>query len=892
MKVTRTLLLALALLSSASPLQASETTFGALDRAISTEDGTSVDPLICRDDGDNVQREIDLLLLLDNSTSLNLAKAPSDSERLRFSAIRRLLEAVGSAVDNADVPLDVRFGALTFSARAQELVSLAENRTITGVTATSIAAEIEKRLPNETQQNGTNYLNALDAAFQQFSESSSSDRCRVLVWLTDGEFSHGGSNRQTDEALTGLFDSVCDPGGGFAARARDSKTRIWPFVVLLAPPSSESTDPRRANIIRESYDLMRRLTGAPFESGNGQSRSVCPSNGLDSRIGSIYGAEMAESLGPVFEELGNQISGGLLIDACPVIVPKNNDQELRYESIPLPAPRFLTWISMVSLSRGPLPSVTNISIVDRDDREVGLLPHFEFRETSKTSLFLDAIGFSKLETGWKLKIVGTNLEGFCLRAKVREGAAIKVKRQGAQLPALSWDDGATNFTEDDLGRVEFLLDGDSIDLPQLGKLKERDAQRLTARLEVDPSGKLLPDGLPIRVTGFSTLPSFDTQTCDRLRIPKPGVSGRGDTPDAKQFSSSSCLVDLRGIESEIEVDVAQAQMSLRGIAGCENVSLVSTVNGDEESRFSGDAIFDVGLLLKFDAASLQCSNFMQSAGGLPASEIDLPLKLKYLIDAGTSSLNETRQISVSVDIDVKAPPNPRIVWLITLALLLLAVLLSFALLWLMNLLVIRLPEPYKFHAAKFPITISSRDPMKPEFQIGDLKVDRQVIDVSKFAGIRGDRQSWSASNGLSLRRKLANPLLRPLEEPRAIFESAPTSNVVVAYGPTFNQKGLALPFRRAIVMVFERPDSEVALVRGHVYLLVPTDPGEGGREAVEQLLDTSVMLQLVRAVLRAEILVPRTKGQPEASSESGADAKQDRNQKREVKQPRAPRGQR
>lgn len=849
MRISRVMLLVLALVWPMGTAHASDSSFEAVSRAISNGENFE-EPKICTDDDGVVQRSVDLLLLLDNSTSLNRAEVPSDEKRIRFEAIKNMLEVIGSAVDNADVPFEVRFGALTFSARAQELIPLAENL-VTGATAAKLANKIDQDLPNDSQTGGTNYLNAIERAFKVFGESSTSNRCRVLVWLTDGEFSHGGSQKQTDDALKDLFGEMCKKGG-FADRARDPKTQIWPFVVLLKSPDGQSTDPRRANIIRESYDLMRRLTGAPYEFAGHPSAAKCPDKDLGGQIGSIYTADQAESLGPVFEKLGLTIGGAQLIDACPIKVTAKVT-EVGYLSIDLPAPRFLSEIAMVSAGRVPLPKANQITLVTSGGKEIGLSAHFGYQQKSETLLYLDAIKGSKLESGWKLKVVDSNLEGFCLLAKTIGGVSVKVERQGAQMPVLSWEDGGKNLTSDDLERIEFLLDKQPIDRAALSQVSESDAQRLSARLSVDPSGKLLPDGLPIKIIGFSALPDFDPQGCIELLIPRGGVSGRGDTPQTKEFESTSCNVDLRNIVTEILIDTSRAEVNLRTIKGCESVSLVSVVDGEEKSGFAGNAIFKVGLLLRFTSDSLSCSNSISSQGEASVDAISIPLELKFSLKTGDLNRVETKEIAVKVDIDVKMKPITWLVWVITGLLILLGVLLSFGLLWLMNLLVIRLPEPSKFLALKLPLTISSRDPLRPEFQLGDLTLGKLTLDVGKFEGIRGDRQKWLAANGLALRRKLANPLLRPLDEPRAVFVSS-SSSTVVAYGPLFNPKGLGLPFRRALVLVLNRPESDTAPITGQVFALVSSDPRDGGFEAVSQLTDPSVLSQLIRALLKSSLL--------------------------------------
>ena len=821
------------------------------------------EPLICRaGDGKQILRSVDLILLLDNSVSLNLVDNPTDENRLRFAAIQKLLEAVGTAVDSADVAIEVRLGVVTFNKDAEELISLAENRLVTKTSAARLAKDVATRLPNESQRKGTNYLRALERAFGVFDASSSSDRCRVLVWLTDGEFSHGSGTKETREALATLDAETCEDVEGFAARARAAQTRIWPFVVLLAPPSIDNLDPERADAIRKSYDLMRRLTGAPYVLAGTSPVSVCAGDGLDRRIGSIYGADQAENLGPVFEELGAAIAGGQPIDVCPIPAPKTDNPVPEYQSIKLPAPRFLSWISMVSLKGVKLPSASEVSVAVEGKPDESLLAHFEYRKVSNSSLYLDSIQGSRLESGWTL-LANSNLEGFCLRAKVIPEVELNVKRRGAELPELTWGKGAENLTDVDLENIHFSLDGRKVEPSQFAQISESDAGRLSARLNVDPSGKLLPDGLSVRITGFSAEPSFDVKTCELLKIPSPGDSARGDTPESRKFDSTLCQVDLRNVDSEVAIDVSGAETSLREVEGCENTRLVTIVNGEEVSRFSGNSIFDVGVQLQFDSEDLMCTTKIFSKNGelLGERAVSVVLTFKSGLSTGSSE-SGSKQLGLLVDINVKRPPNQPTVWAVTVGLVLLAILLSFGLLWVMNFFLIRLPDPSKFVAARFPIAITSRDPQKPDYHIGDMKVKDLVIEISNFEGLRGNGTTWRANNGLVLQRKLSNPFVRPLEEPKAVMVDSSSGRNAFAYGPVFSAKGLSLPFRRAIVVVFERPESDSSPLRGHIHLLVPNDPREGGREGVVKLLDSSLIQPLVRAVLRSDLANSQTKRDP------------------------------
>jgi hypothetical protein len=817
-----------------------------------TSSGVNEQLKICRDNANTVQRSVDLMLLLDNSRSLNLSENPSDPNRIRFNAIEQMLVAVGGAVDGAKVPIEVRLGVVVFNDRVEELIPLASNRMVSADSAKELSAEVEQALPNTSQRAGTNYLLALEEAFTVFDQSSSRDRCRVLVWLTDGEFSNGKTVAATNDDLPRLKEDTCKQNG-FAQRARSAQSRIWPFVVLLDPPKVPD-NPSAAQVINESYDLMERLTGAVVPMRDQLQPAACP-NVPTGRIGNIYGASTAGKLGPIFEELGAEIAGGVLLDACPAPAKKDEASKPRYESIELPAPRHLEWISMVSLGGETKPRLDQFKVLHENGAD-DVLSHFSFRSMSETSLYLDAIQTSRLDQGWKLEISGSSLEGFCLRAKFVDAASIRVTRKGANVPEFAWDEGSENFTQADLEDVKFYLSNEIVEREDLAQISKADAAGLTARLMVDPSGKLLAEGLPVRVTGFATLPSFDPQSCAVIRIPGSDASGRGDTPETKSFESSGCEVDLRNVTAEVIVDVDGALAALRKIPGCESVTLAPMVNDNEQSRFSGNDTFIVSLRLRFEGNSLKCqtSGLSETASGSVTSAL---VKFSYVTTPGTSPTPiKFGEASLSVDIDVKAPPPWWLVWFITIGVSAIAVLISIAVLWLMNYLLVRLPDARKFYVLKTPITVSKRDVMSPEYHLQALQTKDARFGSNEFEPIRGNpnRRKWSAKNNFVLECQLSNPLLRPLDEPKAVLAGSATNDSVVVYGPQFSTHGLRLPFQRAVVIVVGQPKSADEPLSGHVFCVVPIRHDVEPTEAVRLLLSPDQLRPLVRELVRSDLL--------------------------------------
>ncbi|MBM4224590.1 MAG: VWA domain-containing protein, partial [Gammaproteobacteria bacterium] len=186
---------------------------------------------ICLDENRRTKEVVDLVLLLDNSTSLNLSTGsrPTDPNETRFTAVEGMLSAIGRAIKDSSAR--VNFGLITFAAQSEVRIPLG-GETISAETARGVAKRIRDVAPSASQKNGTNFVNALNAALQMFEQDSSSKHCRVLVWFTDGMIAHGGGTQETARLLNALPELTCG-SGGFAQKVRD--LGINPFVILLKP---------------------------------------------------------------------------------------------------------------------------------------------------------------------------------------------------------------------------------------------------------------------------------------------------------------------------------------------------------------------------------------------------------------------------------------------------------------------------------------------------------------------------------------------------------------------------------------------------------------------------------------------------------------------------------
>lgn len=794
---------------------------------------------ICKDDDGDAIKKIDLLLLLDNSTSLSAkrdGKNPTDPEGRRFTALGNMLTAIGGTAERNE--LSVRFGVISFSKEAREVIPLARNEYVTASSASRISDEVRTKLPDDSQQGGTNYINALNAAFDVFDSSSGVGTCRVLVWMTDGEFSHGSGTKQTNELLEQLPSLTCGPSG-WANKVRMPTSKVYPFVVVLSPPTPSSNG-AVSNALRLSYELMIQLTGdpdAPDVFGDAAASSACPTLSSRSQMGQIYDPTSADELAAYFEDIGYQTAGGRIL-ACP-LKPEDLNSE-GYVSIALPAPRFLSWISMVSLDGGRLPNRKEMSVLDSIGGSSSIEQHFDV-EKGSASLLISPRDATTLSEGWQLKVSGVNMTGFCIRAKLIQDALLRVERKGGESVSVSWTEEFKMLTQADADRVQLYLSGQPIERKELLSLSALNAVDVVGTLAVDPSGMLAPDGLPVGIVGIAAEPSFDDLSCGEFVIPGD-QSGRGDTPDSRQFLSSDCLVDLRNVDSEIRVDVSAALSDVRKVEGCEQISMVPVINGSEQSKFSGNSVFAVALKLRFDANELKC--LIPASRGVTVELVTVQIKSESV---ATSS----RTVPMRIDIEVYAPPCYTCVWLLTVATVFVAALLSLGLLWLMNLVLIRLPDPKKFWLVETPINIDVSNESRPSFTLGDIRFGEWSVGASDLRQIGGDRTKWT-SGSFTLERRVPNPVLRPLEEPVAILAGKSSVGSSVFYGPIYSERGLRLPFVRAVILRMEIPKTAGSHLVGRLFCLVSTDRNSGGLEAARVLMRAEVLHPMIAGLVRSE----------------------------------------
>jgi hypothetical protein len=154
-----------------------------------------------------------------------------------FESIWGGIQNEGEAATRVDVNVSLMAFAQTtrfgFSDRETGIVDLEKDIS----DPSGLANEIKSKLPNDKQQGGTNFINALNDA-RDFLDSKPATNCKFLIWFTDGVFDYDDSQlkdgKTESDYLNSLSKDTCDESG-WPQELRDSHVNT--YVVLLGDPA-------------------------------------------------------------------------------------------------------------------------------------------------------------------------------------------------------------------------------------------------------------------------------------------------------------------------------------------------------------------------------------------------------------------------------------------------------------------------------------------------------------------------------------------------------------------------------------------------------------------------------------------------------------------------------
>lgn len=778
-----------------------------------SEETSNVD--ICPGIDETKVNQVDILILLDNSKSLSSEKTGSDKERKRFDALQTLFESVSKGLKNSDgsdsrVKVDVSLMAFAEKARMIPL----KNQIFDPV---ALADEISNALPDKDQGSGTNFISALDEA-AKFMESRQPASCKFLIWFTDGAFSFPASSKNTPQEnidldkkkLGELTDGTCSEKS-WAKRLRNSGVNT--YVVLLGDLDAirklepEALDP--------SLALMTQITGDQSTKEFGDI-VFCPGE-KPTVVGEIFSVSSNDikKLTPVFQRIGLLVGGSQDI-SCPTKV-------IRFTTPELPDLKFFKSFSIISLELEVLPLLSQIDVLTLEGRSQVSSDFFEAVETnSATQLDLKPIVGRPLKSGWKFAL--DTKKGFCIMAKFIDPPKVKITKSGSNPTVVKSSDGI--LTSEETTGISYQLDKKPISPDEImSQFDEIDASfldRLTGQLviEADPENPVFSNPLTIIPEVDKPLPGIQ---CFEPFVFKPeNAPTSKDTPEDRNFLTSSCTVMTKDLpaSSKLEIDIALLVSELKSRPGCDVIEASLIIDGQRRGgKYDVPVNVVQAVALNFEVGKKDTLCNLQNFAGV------------QFVYGDDNKFQETA--SVTVDFDFKSPPDIWWVRIGTLAIVLLAILLSLMLLRYITSLFAIMPDKGSVYSYESLIEISMSS-------FGQVIVLINGEESSKFqpsgADLKLPNNKSSKSSmelqAIKLERKLGN-FFRPFADPKAKV----VANDLVSYWQRAIGGGLSVPFRNAIIVSRPKDNaSNTTKLTAQLTLIVSKTGADGGIEGVRTLI--------------------------------------------------------
>lgn len=363
-------------------------------------------PTVCLDKEGQIKKgEIDVLVLLDNSGSLNGKKSATDPQGKRFEALDEFIDnfsKLGSSKKN--------FGLISFANSAAPIVEI-------GPLTTSNANDVKDQIKRGVgSPNGaTNYIDAFKVATSEFQRRDPNNlNCKILIWFTDGGFQI--KSEDTGEEVALLENKFCSEDG-FVDEIQNND--INTFVVFLGTGTSSDGDTQKRMDV--SIDAMQVITGDQTPSIQEGINRTPKSNkcgdhfASDSRhLGEVVSAGEAKDLIGYLTDIVNIADGGKSVskEDCPV-------KSETLESLPMPSGWFVDWVSVTSWD-GDLPSADSLKLEIKIGGETR--PFTEYFDPMESQDSTNVLRFvlkegkqGDLKPGWIIQ--SKELGRACLRAK-------------------------------------------------------------------------------------------------------------------------------------------------------------------------------------------------------------------------------------------------------------------------------------------------------------------------------------------------------------------------------------------------------------------------------------------------------------------------------------------
>ena len=757
--------------------------------------------------------KVDILILLDNSLSLQT----SDSKRERFIAIEQLFSSISSGINGTDAAskLSVVIELMTFAQTAKTLKL--ENIDINN--PKKISDEIDRKLPDNEQQAGTNFINALDAAQDHLEQPSKNGHCKFLIWFTDGSFSYASQNDKSKvendkikkEKLVDLKNGICSEQG-WAEMLR--KSNVNTYVVLLGDPAILKKDEN----FQTSLDLMSQVTGDRTTSELGEAGG-CPGD-TPTVVGEIFSVGKIDRLGPVFQKIGVSITGGVVM-LCPT------SDELTVSTSGLPNSKFFRSISLISLGLNPLPKIEDVNIIRNTGEKAPITAVFDgVNAGSEGGTQFDYIKTSNatmadLEKGWQIEL-SANSPDFCLMATFIEPPIVEITKVGNNPVQII--DKSNILSSEEISQLAYFLKEEAGTTEENVTPEFLAAQKIDAgflsrlrgelNIEADPSKPLFGKKFAVTVL---VVPPFVFQT---ERTPT-----NGDTPGDRNFKTIECEINtLNQPESNtVTIDLREMASALKSNVGCDVIDPSLLINGEDKGA---------SFILPVNQSATVAINFKVGDKSTSCSLVGIDgVGFSY----GDPSQTELAKFTAVYDL--KQPPPKWPVIIVSFVAVLVAMLLSLLLLRYISSLFSVMPKDIYSYEKVIDIGPSA---------LAGLKIEIDGVDLSTFKPSASDlhRPLESSSKSvlrlqsIQLERRLSR-FFNPFSHVKAVVPKASRA----IYWQKSGSGGLAVPFKRAIILSDStRQSASAEKVSAQLTLLVPSKGVDGGIAGVEQLIRSQKFL--------------------------------------------------
>lgn len=709
------------------------------------------------ENGVSKQGPLDIVLLLDNSKSLNTTKKKNnksqatDPGNMRFEAIGDLLKSFGDLAQDtkaengveAQKGLDINFGMVSFGSNAVEQIPLQKLGD-----PQSTLDEIKKKLPVNRQEDRTDYVTALQKALEIF-DSRPVDNCKFLVWFTDGQFESDQintndpkRNEEIAKQTEYLKSKVC---GSKGLANQIHQLRINTFVLVLKPIV---TDDRLA----ASYGAMQAVTGSTvIPDGIKSDSNMCGDPGSRDHLGDVLVAEDAASIARKIPTIGNSIDGWTTVRVCPL---DSADTELPS----MPAARHLDSIAFTAYENGAeIGDLDKSTIIDRQGESYPLsrfLKPLTSRSQFEKRFKFNSQANSALDQGWKFSISDGEI-GWCVQLLNRNFSVEftvdnEIPVREVSQPQL--------LTSGDLDGLTYKVEGAKESLSR--DQARNESRKVIGYLNIDPTGEIFKLPIPVSVRQL-TVPSVSCGSSSRFEFSEAGANMRDN-----RTLFASCVINTGNSSLE--------DVSVRAIGGPDlqknecaaTLSIAETGVGQD---WTPSVKTSTSLIHKKGEMALHAVLVFKNREAKCSSNTDSKIELVYGTD------KSRLDIPVAVNVELKKVPNK---WLVVFLTALMFLFVIFLNLGLMRLLMRKSARISKFGVDAYEVPIMVQKALDGRLEIrlqdGSSPMGHQ-FEVQKKIALRvspdGRSASLSGGTGSKLRVVLP-PLYQPFGDAVMRIESS------------------------------------------------------------------------------------------------------------------------